>query len=272
MVYLDKLKAIRTKKRISRKNLAQKCNISEELIKLLETIPLEDIHGYSFDEIISAIEKMASVLKVDITDLTSLESMEKVNKLEADDDLDELLYRIRCISEKTTQALDNINVSSNPVHKHIRINNDVSGLQVINLYNNIMDKYDFSNINKNNLALKALQEFEYRVEELIPSKIESTESDNNILKDLNKQLQSLYEQTMKSEDDSKNEFDNDLNQGQIKFLADENLGFDLATINDIRKDARTAATLYKELRVNGFSDDKACHLLYIILSSFNHGM
>ena len=72
MVYLDKLKEIRTKKRISRKKLAQDCNISEDLIKLMETIPLDEIEGYDPETIINIVEKIALRLKVDVVDLSSL--------------------------------------------------------------------------------------------------------------------------------------------------------------------------------------------------------
>ena len=246
MVYLDKLKEIRTKKRISRKKLAQDCNISEDLIKLMETIPLDEIEGYDSETIINVVEKIASRLKVDVVDLSSL--AEKI--LEEPKD----------------------NHQDNSVHKPIKVNKNVTASQVINLYNEVMNKYDFLNINKNNLALKAIQEFEYRVAELQPNKkIQKEEDDDEIsdtIQDIKNHIQNLSNELFQY--DGKSEFEKDLESGQIKFLVDKELGFDLNIVNDIRRDARTASTLYKELRLNGFDEDEASHLLYIILTSMNH--
>lgn len=247
MIYLDKLKEIRTKKRISRKKLAQDCDISEDLIKLIETIPLDQIEGYDPEIIINVIERIASRLNVDVTDLTSLtdnilKEVEEQNKLE----------------------------EVNNIHKLIRVNKNVSASQIVNLYNEVMNKYDFLNINKNNLALKAIQEFEYRVTELQPNKKIQKEDDeiSNTIKDIKAHIQNLSNELFQF--DGKSEFEKDLESGQIKFLVDKELGFDLDIVNDIRRDARTASTLYKELRLNGFDEDEASHLLYIILTAMNH--
>lgn len=248
MIYLDKLKEIRTKKRISRKKLAQDCDISEDLIKLIETIPLDQIEGYDPEIIINVIERIASRLNVDVTDLTSL----------TDNALKEV--------EKEQYKLKN---SSN-IHTPIKVNKNVSASQIVNLYNEVMNKYDFLNINKNNLALKAIQEFEYRVTELQPNK-KIQKEDNEIsdtIKDIKAHIQNLSNELFQY--DGKSEFEKDLESGQIKFLVDKELGFDLNIVNDIRRDARTASTLYKELRLNGFDEDEASHLLYIILTAMNH--
>lgn len=247
MIYLDKLKEIRTKKRISRKKLAQDCDISEDLIKLIETIPLDQIEGYDPEIIINVIERIASRLNVDVTDLTSLTD-NILKEVEGQNKLEEV----------------------NNIHKPIRVNKNVSASQIINLYNEVMNKYDFLNINKNNLALKAIQEFEYRVTELQPNKKIQKEDDeiSNTIKDIKAHIQNLSNELFQF--DSKSEFEKDLESGQIKFLVDKELGFDLDIVNDIRRDARTASTLYKELRLNGFDEDEASHLLYIILTAMNH--
>lgn len=247
MIYLDKLKEIRTKKRISRKKLAQDCDISEDLIKLIETIPLDQIEGYDPEIIINVIERIASRLNVDVTDLTSLTD-NILKEVEGQNKLEEV----------------------NNIHKPIRVNKNVSASQIVNLYNEVMNKYDFLNINKNNLALKAIQEFEYRVTELQPNKKIQKEDDeiSNTIKDIKAHIQNLSNELFQF--DSKSEFEKDLESGQIKFLVDKELGFDLDIVNDIRRDARTASTLYKELRLNGFDEDEASHLLYIILTAMNH--
>lgn len=247
MIYLDKLKEIRTKKRISRKKLAQDCDISEDLIKLIETIPLDQIEGYDPEIIINVIERIASRLNVDVTDLTSLTD-NILKEVEGQNKLEEV----------------------NNIHKPIRVNKNVSASQIVNLYNEVMNKYDFLNINKNNLALKAIQEFEYRVTELQPNKKIQKEDDeiSDTIKDIKAHIQNLSNELFQF--DSKSEFEKDLESGQIKFLVDKELGFDLDIVNDIRRDARTASTLYKELRLNGFDEDEASHLLYIILTAMNH--
>lgn len=247
MIYLDKLKEIRTKKRISRKKLAQDCDISEDLIKLIETIPLDQIEGYDPEIIINVIERIASRLNVDVTDLTSLTD-NILKEVEGQNKLEEV----------------------NNIHKPIRVNKNVSASQIVNLYNEVMNKYDFLNINKNNLALKAIQEFEYRVTELQPNKKIQKEDDeiSNTIKDIKAHIQNLSNELFQF--DGKSEFEKDLESGQIKFLVDKELGFDLDIVNDIRRDARTASTLYKELRLNGFDEDEASHLLYIILTAMNH--
>ena len=247
MIYLDKLKEIRTKKRISRKKLAQDCDISEDLIKLIETIPLDQIEGYDPEIIINVIERIASRLNVDVTDLTSLTD-NILKEVEGQNKLEEV----------------------NNIHKPIRVNKNVSASQIVNLYNEVMNKYDFLNINKNNLALKAIQEFEYRVTELQPNKKIQKEDDeiSNTIKDIKAHIQNLSNELFQF--DGKSEFEKDLESGQIKFLVDKELGFDLDIVNNIRRDARTASTLYKELRLNGFDEDEASHLLYIILTAMNH--
>lgn len=244
MVYLDKLKEIRTKKRISRKKLAQDCNISEDLIKLMETIPLDEIEGYDPETIINIVEKIALRLKVDVVDLSSLAG--------------------KLLEEPKDDYHNNL------VHKPIKINKNVTASQVINLYNEVMTKYDFLNVNKNNLALKAIQEFEYKVAELQPNKKITKEDDeiSDTIQDIKNHIQNLSNELFQY--DGKSEFEKDLESGQIKFLVDKELGFDLNIVNDIRRDARTASTLYKELRLNGFDEDEASHLLYIILTAMNH--
>ena len=121
---------------------------------------------------------------------------------------------------------------------------------------NLLKKY--SPINSNNIN-QLISEFKYRLGDL------AEESTVNRLLRSEFNINNNYEPSYEEYEDINDE--DDENEEYLKERYGQPLNFSDKLIESIRKDAKTASILYKELRANGLSEHESYMLLRIILDT-----